>query len=169
MPAAAGKSAKPKNRDEAFPHFGVFPSIGLAGGAAFHFPRQRITLGFAAAFTWGQGFHPAWRSRRQLTRCEEYKPSRRRSAPTPPEVACSIFVSFTMRSLYAAVKTRRFALTTTSESGGKTGTAPVLTLADAALRSGSQTGPSLRCAADKHSGERIPDHPCLLLSRPSAH
>jgi hypothetical protein len=28
-----------------------------------------------------------------------------------------------MSSLYAAVKTRRFALATTSESGGKTGTA----------------------------------------------
>jgi len=62
---------------------------------------------------------PAWRSRRQLTRCEEYKPSRRSSAPTPPGVAAASSASCTMRSLYAAVKTRRFALATTSESVAK--------------------------------------------------
>src|SRR6516165_8920500 len=106
---------------------------------------------------------PAWRSRRQLTRCEEYKPSRRSSAPTPPGVAAASSASCTMRSLYAAVKTRRFALATTSGSGGKTGTAPAPTLAAAALRSGSQTEPSLRSAAAKPSGERTTPREFLII------
>src|SRR6516164_9155938 len=71
-------------------------------------PRFR---GFRASRT------PARRSRRQLTRCEEYKPSRRRSAPTPPGVVAALSASCRMRCLYSAVKVRRLALATTSGSG----------------------------------------------------
>src|SRR5207302_7603271 len=98
---------------------------------------------------------PAWRSRRQLVRCEEYNPSRRSSAPTPPGVVEAASASSRIRILYSMGNVRRFAWATTSESGRdeEPGKAPAL--AAAALRCGSPGGePSLRSAAAKPPEER---------------
>src|SRR5271169_3047752 len=98
---------------------------------------------------------PAWRSRRQLTKCEEYKPSRRSSAPTPPGVAEAASASSRMRILYSMGNVRRLALATTSESGREEpGEAPAS--AAAALRFGSPKDgePSLRSAAAEPPEER---------------
>jgi hypothetical protein len=77
---------------------------------------------------------PWLRSRRQETRCEEYKPSRQRSAPTLPGVAAALSASCKMRYLYSAVKVRRLALTTTSGSGRDADAGPALASAVAPLR-----------------------------------
>src|ERR1022692_4549815 len=68
---------------------------------------------------------PASRSRRQVVNREEYKPSRRSSAPTPPE-PLAWPASARMRRLYSAVKRRRLACATTSGSGRWFGAAPAL-------------------------------------------
>ena len=58
------------------------------------------------------------RSRRQVTRCDEYSPSRRRIAPTSPgPLACS--TSRSRRSLYSAVNRRRFGFASTAGSGAQ--------------------------------------------------
>jgi len=64
---------------------------------------------------------PAWRSRRQLVRCEEYKPSRRSSAPTPPGMAEAESASSRMPILYSVENVRRLGLATTSESASRRG------------------------------------------------
>ncbi len=56
------------------------------------------------------------RWRRQLERCDEYSPSRRRRAATSPS-PLQASASRTIRSLYSAVKRRRFACSLTSGSG----------------------------------------------------
>ena len=56
------------------------------------------------------------RWRRQLDNCDEYKPSRRRRAATSPS-PLQASASRTIRSLYSAVKRRRFACSLTSGSG----------------------------------------------------
>lgn len=59
-------------------------------------------------------------ARRHWHRCEEYRPSRRRIAPTWPG---SVALSHSSRifALYAAVKRRRFGLAVTSGSGASLG------------------------------------------------
>src|ERR1035437_8813792 len=87
----------------------------------------RLDLGprFCGARAWRT---PASRSRRQVVNNDEYSPSLRSSAPTPPEpLAWSAFVR--MLCLYSAVKRRRLAWATTSGAGGA---APAL--ASVALR-----------------------------------
>jgi len=54
----------------------------------------------------------ASRSRRHVVNREDYKPSRRSSAPTPPEPLARS-ASARMRCLYSAVKRRRLACATT--------------------------------------------------------
>ena len=56
------------------------------------------------------------RWRRQLDNCDEYKPSRRRRAATSPSPLPKASASRTIRSLYSALKRRRFACSTTSGS-----------------------------------------------------
>jgi len=51
---------------------------------------------------------------------EEYRPSRRSRAPTPPGTAAAVSASTKMRCLYSAVYVRRLALAATSELGGAT-------------------------------------------------
>src|SRR3954454_16121568 len=53
---------------------------------------------------------PSSRSRRHVVRCDEYKPSRRSTSPTPPSApdASASSVSWRMRSLYLATKALRF-------------------------------------------------------------
>ena len=93
---------------------------------------------------------PASRSRRQVATSEEYKPSRRSSAPIPPEpLAWS--ASARMRCLYSAVKRRRLAWATTSGSGWVFGSAPALP--PVALRSPSLRSGSLRPTGGKTAGE----------------
>jgi len=60
---------------------------------------------------------PSVRWRRQSTRWEEYRPSRRSSAPISPG-ARARSASSRILSLYSAVKLRRFAFSGTSGSGG---------------------------------------------------
>src|SRR6266851_7911771 len=60
---------------------------------------------------------PAARSCRHVTRCEEYKPSRRSRAPMPPDSSLALSASARTRCLYSAVKMRRLALATTSGLG----------------------------------------------------
>ena len=59
------------------------------------------------------------RWRRQLDSSDEYSPSRRRSAPTSPS-PLQASASRSIRSLYSAVKRRRFACSLTSGSGATT-------------------------------------------------
>src|ERR1035438_8597491 len=59
---------------------------------------------------------PASRSHRQVFNKEEYNPSRRSTAPIPPEPLAAS-TSCKMRSLYSAVNRRRLAWATTSGSG----------------------------------------------------
>src|ERR1022692_4808445 len=59
---------------------------------------------------------PASRSRRQVVNREEYKPSRRSSAPTPPE-PLAWPASARMRCLYSAVKRRRLRIHEMHEPG----------------------------------------------------
>ena len=56
------------------------------------------------------------RWRRQLDNCDEYKPSRRRRAATSPSPLPKASASRTIRSLYSALKRRRFACSRTSGS-----------------------------------------------------
>src|SRR5439155_1069029 len=59
---------------------------------------------------------PRSRAARQVTRCEEYSPSRRSSAPISPGFVHRS-ASRTIRRLYSAVNRRRSAFATTSTSG----------------------------------------------------
>src|SRR5262252_6154972 len=104
---------------------------------------------------------PWLRSRRQLTRCEEYKPSRRRSAPTPPGVAAALSASCRMRCLYSAVKVRRLALATNSGSGGDAdvGTEPASAAAALLCRVGTAGCP----AAPLTEPDLRATHPALWI------
>src|SRR5665213_3090394 len=108
----------------------------------------RLDLGprFCGARAWRT---PASRSRRQVVSKDEYSPSRRSSAPTPPEpLAWSAFVK--MWCLYSAVKRRRLAWATTSGSGWAFGSGPVLL--PVPLRSLSLRSCSLRATGSKTAG-----------------
>lgn len=59
---------------------------------------------------------PAERCRRQLVSVEEYNPSRRKMAETPP-VSAIQSVSFRMPSFYFAAKRRRFGVAVISAAG----------------------------------------------------
>src|ERR1022692_2929586 len=88
------------------------------------FSRDGITLVFGAAFVGSQcqkdeGVPLA----RHVVNREDYKPSRRSSAPTPPEPLARS-ASARMRCLYLAVKRRRLACATTSGSGRGFAAAP---------------------------------------------
>src|SRR5215470_4521106 len=97
---------------------------------------------------------PACRSRRQVTRCEVKRPSRRRRAPIAPGCAAATSASVRMRCLYSAVKVRRLASTTTSGSGrGEAGGSAATVLPATALREASLRSASLRSAAGKTVGE----------------
>ena len=96
---------------------------------------SRLDLGprFWGAKAWRT---PASRSRRQVDNREEYKPSRRSSAPIPPEpLAWS--TAARMRCLYSAVNRRRLACATTSGSGWGGRVLPSVELRSPSLRSGS--------------------------------
>src|SRR5450755_2694368 len=99
---------------------------------------------------------PVARSRRQVASSDEYKPSRRRRAPIPPRLSATASASCRMRSLYSAVKVRRFALAATSGSGREPSTGSAPALAGAALRCGSLRSPPLRSAPAKAPEERTP-------------
>src|SRR5690606_40553171 len=58
---------------------------------------------------------PASRARRHSTRCEEYRPSRRRRAPSSPRSHAS--ASLRILRLYSAVNLRRLAFAVTSVGG----------------------------------------------------
>ena len=110
---------------------------------------SRLDLGprFCGVRAWRT---PAARSRRQVANNDEYSPSRRSSAPIPPEpLAWSDSVR--MRCLYSAVKRRRLAWATTSGSGWILGSAPALP--SVALRSPSLRSGSLRPTDGKAAGE----------------
>src|SRR5450631_2289409 len=110
---------------------------------------SRLDLGprFCGANAWRT---PASRSRRHVVNREEYKPSRRSSAPTPPE-PLAWPASVRMRRLYSAVKRRRLACATTSGSGRGFGAASALP--SVALRSRSLRSGSLRPTDGKAAGE----------------
>src|SRR3954454_13328787 len=109
---------------------------------------SRLDLGprFWGANAWRT---TASRSRRQVVNREEYKPSRRRRAPTPPEPFARS-ASARIRCLYSAVKRRRLAWATTSGLGWVFGSAPVLP--SVALRSPSLRSGSLRPTDGKTVG-----------------
>src|SRR5437667_12840206 len=109
---------------------------------------------------------PAWRSRLQLTKCEEYKPSRRSSAPTPPGVAEAASASSRIRILYSMGNVRRLDLAETSESGRDEGPGEAPASAAAALRFGSPKDgePSLRSAAAEPPEERTTPREFPLIS-----
>ena len=102
---------------------------------------------------------PVCRSRRQVTKWDEYRPSRRNKAPMAPGRAEAASASAKTRCLYAAVKVRRLASTTTSGSGrgGEDGSGATV-LPTATLRSTSLRSASLRSAAGRTVGiaEEIP-------------
>ena len=60
--------------------------------------------------------HPLRTALRHVVRCDEYKPSRRRSRPTSPG-SVHRSASSTTRSLYDGLNRRRVGLSTTSASG----------------------------------------------------
>jgi hypothetical protein len=66
---------------------------------------------------------PAARWRRQSVKAEEYKPSRRRIAEMPP-VSAARSVSSRIRSLYFAVKLRRFGTSLSSAVGAEGAVTP---------------------------------------------
>src|ERR1017187_6604792 len=129
---------------------------------------SRLDLGprFWGARAWRT---PASRSRRQVVNRDEYSPSRRSSAPTPPEpLAWS--AAARMRCLYSAVKRRRLACATTSGSGLAV-VLPLVVLRSPSLRSGS-----LRPTSGNTTGEEEADTwlsftlgdsflPCSLIKR----
>src|SRR2546423_6467859 len=104
----------------------------------------------------------AVRSRRHLTRIEDYNPSRRSNAPMPP---CSEAASAFARicCLYAAVNFRRFALATTSGSGRTIDAALAPALPSAALRSASLRSSSLRAADGKAEEDSDGTGFCILI------
>ena len=113
---------------------------------------------------------PSARSRLQVASRDEYKPSRRSRAPIPPRLPAASSASCRMRSLYSAVKMRRFAFATTSGLGREGSPAPAPVLASAPLRCGSLRSPSLRFRASQNlwgnnNTKRI--HLFLFLSRPA--
>src|SRR5262245_4951091 len=66
---------------------------------------------------------PRARARRHITKCDEYNPSRRNSAPTAPDVAHAS-ASLRMRRLYSAEYIRRLGLATTWTSSITAATCP---------------------------------------------
>jgi len=66
--------------------------------------------------------------------------------------------------IYSAVKVRRFALATTSESGAEIDREPATALAAAPLRCGSLRSPSLRSVPAKAPEERTPREMPLISS-----
>ena len=93
-----------------------------AGAGSRAFSRSSSLIRGASAFAFRPRFldvNPALaissRCRRQLDRCDEYSPSRRRSAATSPS-PLQASASRTIRSLYSALKRRRFAFSLTSGS-----------------------------------------------------
>ncbi len=95
----------------ATPHFGPENGVHLTltrGSSAFAFRPRFLDANPSCA--------TSSRWRRQLDKCDEYRPSRRRRAATSPS-PLQASASRTIRSLYSAVKRRRFACSLTSGSG----------------------------------------------------
>lgn len=114
---------------------------------AFHFwfsSASGLRVGLRPRFLEKALRAPAARSRRHCTKCDEYRPSRRNSAPICPGPVARP-ASSTMASLYSAVNLRRWALATTSVPAGSA--AGRLELAAPPLRAGSLRSPSLRSEA----------------------
>ena len=120
----------------ATPHFGPENGVHLSSSEVSNIvstrARRRWSRAFSRSSSLTRGssafaFRPRFldviptlaissRWRRQLDNCDEYKPSRRRRAATSPSPLPKASASRTIRSLYSAVKRRRFACSTTSGS-----------------------------------------------------
>ena len=106
----------------ATPHFGPENGVHLRRWSRAFSRSSSLTRG-SSAFAFRPRFLDviptlaiSSRWRRQLDNCDEYKPSRRRRAATSPSPLPKASASRTIRSLYSAVKRRRFACSTTSGS-----------------------------------------------------
>src|ERR1019366_3338235 len=112
---------------------------------------------------------PASRSRRQVANRDEYRPSRRRSAPIPP-VPLAWSAAARICRLYSAVKRRRLACVTTSGSGWAVVLPPVV-LRSLSLRSGSLRPPGGNTTGEEEAvtwlcftlGDSF--SPCSLIKR----
>ncbi len=124
----------------ATPHFGPENGVHLSSSEVFFWisnivstrAKRRWSRAFSRSSSLTRGssafaFRPRFldanpscatssRWRRQLDKCDEYRPSRRRRAATSPS-PLQASASRTIRSLYSAVKRRRFACSLTSGSG----------------------------------------------------
>ena len=153
----------------------IFRQLANLAAQLLVFFRQRIALGFAARVSAASGPRGCRlaRSRRQLASCEEYKPSRRSSAPTPPGVAAGSLGLLQNALLVLRGEGTTLGLATTSESGRdepSTGIGARFGWRCTALRLATLAFAPFRASQTprrKNNTKRIPVHLCLFLSRPA--
>ena len=126
-PAAAGRAARTESFLDLDDRLGPLsaPRSSRPAAARSRRSQSRGRRGSPSAHdAWASG-RPASPSRccRQVVRCDEYRPSRRSSAPTAPGLAHAS-ASRRMRSLYSAVNRRRTGFSATCTSSGTTVTGP---------------------------------------------
>ena len=113
----------------------------VVGAQPGDLPVLGLRAGTAPAL--GQGLEaPASRWRRQSTRWEEYRPSRRSRAPICPG-SVAVSASFRIASLYSAVNLRRLGRSGTSGSGGTRPSCPLGALVISAVDISAVSFPAL--------------------------